>query len=132
MSVEKEHPLTVAIDFDGVISDFSKGWQGIENIGDPLPGAKGFLQWCKENNIVTILHSCRLNPMDPFTGEQRIGVSKILLDWFVRHDLTVPDIFWTEPGKPFAHYYVDDRGFRFPSEESAFSFGTVIALLGSG
>lgn len=122
MNAENEHQLTVAIDFDGVISDFSKGWQGIDVMGDPLPGAKEFLKWCKENNIITILHTCRLNPIDPFTGEQRTGISKILLDWFIRHGLVIPDIFWTKPGKPFAHSYVDDRGINFQPRYTSMGF----------
>lgn len=31
---------TVAVDLDGVLADYSTGWQGIEHIGDPIPGAR--------------------------------------------------------------------------------------------
>lgn len=42
-TIETHRPV-VAIDVDGVIADYSKGWQGEEHIGDPLPGAREFLQ----------------------------------------------------------------------------------------
>jgi len=52
-------PPTIAVDLDGVICDYSKGWRGVGNFGDILPGARDKLQELKKEGWCIIIFTCR-------------------------------------------------------------------------
>lgn len=99
---------SVAIDIDGVIADYSMGWQGDDFIGDPLPGAREFLQSLREDGYKVILHSCRS--------------TKRLVEYCFKHMLPYdyinenPELVSPNPGKPAATVYLDDRGLCFEGD----------------
>jgi hypothetical protein len=107
---------TVAVDFDGVIHAYSKGWQDGTIYDEPLPGAFDSLRALMETYAVFI-HTTR----DPATvGRWIKAQSGIETAWFeVIED--VPE-FWNEQGvllitsrKFPAVAYIDDRAIRFES-----------------
>jgi len=99
------HKPTIAIDVDGVLADYSKGWQGAHKIGNPLPGAKEFLQRLREAGWKIILFTTR--------------GSRFVADWCKEHGLIYDEINdnsslrGENPGKPIATVYLDDRGITF-------------------
>lgn len=100
---------TVAIDLDHTIAaqGENSSWPG-----PPLPGAEKFLRELV-NHADVIIHSCR-------SDCQRQGV-KAIQDWFAAHDmrdlLSLIHIQEKGEGKPIAHVYLDDRGWRFTGGE---------------
>ena len=90
---------TLAIDFDGVIHDYSKGFQGLENAYDPpKEGAKEALQYFKsEGYIIKILSS---------------RPSHVIRRWLIKYDLS--NLIEEISNHKFpATVYIDDRGFLF-------------------
>lgn len=95
---------TICVDLDGVLADYSQGWQGIDHIGDPLPGAVEFVKKLNKLGRVVIF-TCRCNPAvnkDVIMAEAHVAV------WLVKHDFEYDEIC-TERGKPIASAYIDDR-----------------------
>lgn len=104
---------TVAVDFDGVIHAYSKGWQDGTIYDPPLPGALDGLRSLMERYAVFI-HTTR-EPMQ-------------VARWLHEHGFDcTPDPggleFWNEVGGPLlitqrklpAIAYIDDRAIRFES-----------------
>jgi hypothetical protein len=107
---------TVAVDFDGVIHAYSRGWQNGTIYEEPLPGAFDALRKLMDTYAVFV-HTTR----DPKqVGRWIKARSGIETAWFeILED--VPE-FWNERGtllvtqrKLPAVAYIDDRGIRFES-----------------
>jgi len=91
--------MTLAIDFDYTIHDNAHPVPG-RKMGPPMPGAKEALELFKRHGHEIIIHSCN-NP-------------RVIRDWMLYWQVPF-DSIWTEPGKPIADFYIDDRAFRFTS-----------------
>ena len=90
---------TIAVDFDGVIHQYSKGFQGLENAYDPpMPGALESLIALKEKGFRLIIVSSR--PVE------------IIKQWLIQYqmDRLFDDVSNT---KHPARYYIDDHAVRF-------------------
>lgn len=122
--MSEERQVTLAIDFDGTIYRYTRGWKGVEDFSEePMPGAIEFLEEWSKKGAILIIHSARLSGVD-FKGifpsssvtqlQQR---TSLMLDWFLAHGLSEETArslhFWTFPGKPHATIYIDDRAWRF-------------------
>lgn len=107
LTIEARRPV-VCIDVDGVLADYSKGWQGAHRIGDPLPGAKEFLQRLRDAGWKIIIHTTR--------------GSVFIAGWCAEHGLVYDeindnsDLRGENPGKPIATVYLDDRGVTFTGD----------------
>lgn len=102
-------PPTICIDFDGVIADYSKGFQGQDVFGSIMPGAREGILELKSRGWKIIIFSCR--PDTP-------ALRKYLADNGIAFDsINVNDQQFegSNPGKPFADIYLDDRAIRFKS-----------------
>ena len=114
-------PKTIAVDFDGVIHAYSKGWQDGTIYDPPLPGALEALATLMATHAVFI-HTTR----DPGA----------VAGWLGEHGFdTLIDIdgpthpkreFWNDQGvllvtdrKLPAVAYIDDRGIRFHNWQQA-------------
>lgn len=106
--------LTIAVDFDGVIHHYSKGWHDGICYDKPKEGALEIIaNWLAEYNVYI------LSTRNPFEIEE----------WLKKHnapfkfrviDPNSKEIFWTEDGvvgitnrKLAAFIYIDDRAYRF-------------------
>lgn len=78
----------IAIDFDNTIVEGDKA----------LEGAKDAISRFRERGHKVIIHSCN-NPK---------WIERTLNNLDIRFDA-----IWTEPGKPIADLYVDDKGWHF-------------------
>lgn len=95
---------TVCVDLDGTIARYD-GWKGIEHFGDPLPGAKEFLERLGENYKI-LIYTTRCN--EQMNGEVPHQLRNRVEAWLQRHQLRYDDIH-TGQGKPMCIAFIDDR-----------------------
>ena len=96
---------TIAIDFDGVIHQYSKGFQGLTNAYDPpMPGVLGALKKLKDSGYRLIIVSSR--PVKP------------IHQWLEKYNMSeyFDDVSNT---KHPAKYYIDDHAIRFDKKDSS-------------
>lgn len=95
---------TLAVDFDGVIHQYSKGFQGLDNAYDPpMEGARETLQRLKDQGYVLKIMSSR--------------PALVIEEWLEKYEMA--DLFDTVSNSKFAAtVYLDDRGFHFTDWES--------------
>ena len=106
--LEKERS-NLAIDFDGVIHNFNKGWYDGTCYGAPIEGSLEAIKiLSKKYNI--IIFSSKALPDRPLvdgkTGKQLIN------EWLEKYDVLkyIDNITYY---KPRAEYYIDDKGISF-------------------
>jgi hypothetical protein len=103
--------MTLAIDFDGVLHSYSKGWNDGTIYDSPVPGAMDALHRLMRDHAVFIL-----------TARHTADVAK----WLEGHGFTCTlrhdGKFWNRRGvllvtdrKLPAAFYIDDRALRFTS-----------------
>jgi hypothetical protein len=104
---------TVAVDFDGVIHAYSKGWQDGSIYDEPVPGAFTSLRVLMSEYAVFV-HTTR-DPIQVGRWLHERGDFDVSLD-------TGHEVFWNEKGtllitnrKLPAVAYIDDRAIRFES-----------------
>lgn len=109
--------LTVAIDIDGVLADYSEGWKGVEHFGPPTAFAVELTKQIAEFADI-IIFSCRLNDdlNKQYTRSERFN---LVVNWLNKHGIIYHHI-WTEQGKPYAKVFIDDRAV-FCNEKSELS-----------
>ena len=100
---------TVCVDLDGVLADYSKGWQGVDVIGDPLPGAVAFTRELSSFCEV-VIYTTRCNPEANKPECVDLLVNRVRA-WLDKHGFVYADIY-SGVGKPTASAYVDDRAVR--------------------
>lgn len=93
---------TIAIDFDGVIHQYSKGWQDGSIYDPPMEGALEAVKRLASNNKLVIF-STRAK-------DSRMHMEMII--WLDLHGFA-PYISSVTHEKVIAHIYIDDRGLRF-------------------
>lgn len=95
---------TLAVDFDGVVHRYSKGWQGGAIYDPPVRGTTSALHKLSQRYELVL-----------FTAREDLAAVR---RWLVYHNLhhLFADV---TNRKPAAWAYVDDRGVRFSSWEQA-------------
>ena len=101
----------LAIDFDGVVHTFDKGWHDGTCYGEPINGS---IEAIKElsNKYNIIIHTAKVKEDRPLVGGKS-GID-LVKDWIDKHGLTsyVSEITCE---KPRAKYYIDDKAIHFTS-----------------
>jgi adenylylsulfate kinase-like enzyme len=94
---------TLAVDFDGVIHKYSRGFQGLDNAYDPpMEGAMEVLQRLKDSGYVLKIMSSR--------------PALVIEEWLEKYEMT--HLFEAVSNSKFAAtIYLDDRGFHFTNWE---------------
>lgn len=102
---------TIAVDFDGVIHQYSRGWQDGTIYDPPMPGAIEALERLHRRYRVVIL-TTRVNPDMPGGNEQL----KRVIDWLEEQGFE-EGVHFDEVthAKPPAVVYIDDRALHFTS-----------------
>ena len=99
----------VAIDFDGVIHDFDKGWHDGTCYGEPLPGSiEAIKNLSKKYNIIIFTAKAKKNR--PIVNG-KTGV-ELVKEWLEKYDL-LDYVNEITSEKPRAKIYIDDNGYRF-------------------
>lgn len=94
---------TIAIDFDGVIHRYSKGWKGMDNAYDPpSDGAIEAIKRLKSQGYHLVVFSSRQ--------------TDVIKKWLEKYELSEYFDDVTNTKVP-AKVYIDDRGYRFTSWE---------------
>ena len=108
---------TLAVDFDGVIHRYSKGWQDGSIYDEPMPGAFPAIELLMDRYAVVVFTTRNQVPVAKWIGE-RSGLD-VRVD--VPGDPDPPE-FWNTRGmllvtnrKLPAVAYIDDRAIRFES-----------------
>jgi hypothetical protein len=116
---------TVCVDFDGVIAK-NEGWKGVETFGDPIPGAKEFLENLAKVYDV-IIFTCRCT--EGINGIEKGNLlANRVREYLDEHGMTYHKI-WNEQGKPIAKAYVDDRGISCRPEDDPMAYEKVLLML---
>ncbi len=101
--------LKIAVDFDGVIHRYSKGWHDGTVYDPPMPGCYATLKRLKERGHKIIIFTTRGNDK---------ALKEEAAEWLKKHK--IPYDTFHSGGKPPAHVYLDDRALRFTEWEKAF------------
>jgi ribonucleotide monophosphatase NagD (HAD superfamily) len=99
--------MTIAVDFDGVLHLYSKGWNGGEIYDEVVPGAKQAMEQLKAAGHKIYIFSTRSNKIFHKEGNQ----DKLMKDWLEKNEIPF-DKIWTF-GKPMADLFIDDRAIGF-------------------
>ena len=105
-----KRPKSICIDFDGVIHDYRKGWQGIDVFDRVLPGASEATRQLREAGYMIIIHTSR---NDSPALREFLDKNSICFD-HINHNPYQPE--GSDRGKVIADVYLDDRGVRFTGD----------------
>lgn len=106
---KKSRKKTIAIDFDGVLHQYSKGWLKVDYVYDPpVAGAAQALIKLKEQGYKIYVFSVRTNSIYHKDAKHQ---AKIMAEWLQEHGIPY-DRIWTF-SKPLADIYIDDRAIGF-------------------
>jgi hypothetical protein len=106
---------SIAVDFDGVIHRYGKGWHDGTIYDEPIAGAREALARIHRRYRVVIF-TIRVNPDQPGHDRQRERMD----EWLARHGFVVGDHYdEITHVKPPALAYIDDRALHFLDWEQA-------------
>jgi hypothetical protein len=100
----------VCLDLDGVLAKYS-GWEGLDKIGAPIPGALDFAWSLAEiADIVIFTTRCSLDTGGeaPATRLSPRQLRIKIIEWLEKHKFPYTDVY-TGEGKPRAAAFIDDR-----------------------
>lgn len=108
----------VAIDFDGVIHTFDKGFYDGTCYGDPIPGSiEAIKSISKKYNI--IIFTAKAKPNRPLVNG-KTGV-ELVKEWLDKHGI-LECVSEITSEKPRAKVYIDDHGYRFENWDDTLNF----------
>ena len=107
----------VAIDFDGVIHNFDKGWHDGTCYGEPLPGSINAIKsLSKKYNIIIFTAKAKKNR--PLVNG-KTGV-ELVKEWLEKYGL-IDFVSEITSEKPRARVYIDDKGVTFKNWKQTLS-----------
>lgn len=106
MAKDKKHQKTIAIDFDGVLADYSNGWQGDDVFGDAIDGASAATGVLKKDGWKIIIFTTRkvTDKLKAWLKDNEISYD------YINENPEGPD---NTSGKVIADIYLDDRAVTF-------------------
>lgn len=108
----------LAIDFDGVIHNFNKGFYDGTCYGEPLPGSLDAIRELSQKYNI-IIYTAKAKPDRPLingkTGTQLVE------EWLKKHNV-FQYIDYVTAEKPRAILYIDDNGYRHTNWENTLNF----------
>ena len=99
----------VAIDFDGVIHNFNKGWYDGTCYGKPIKGSVEAIKKLSEKFRI-IIFTAKVKSSRPIVNGKD-GL-ELVTDWLEKHGL-LDYINEITCEKPRAQIYIDDKGYKF-------------------
>lgn len=116
--------LRYIIDFDATLAYYERGWSknlGVEFFGDPIPGAKEFVDnLCKHvgndgKHPYIVIYTRRMSEIDE---SRRPSLKKALAAWLNKHSFYWNEIY-DSYGKPDGTAFIDDRAVQCRPLENA-------------
>jgi hydroxymethylpyrimidine pyrophosphatase-like HAD family hydrolase len=101
-----ERPRTIAVDFDGVLAEYS-GWKGVEVLGAPRMDVIKVLRVLRQEGWKIVVHTTR--------SEQDI-ISYLSLHEIPYDEINRNSHYPSVSGKPVATVYWDDRAVRYSGD----------------
>lgn len=101
---------TIAIDFDGVIHAYSKGWQDGTIYDPPIKGVREAMESLRKKFWVMVF-STRATPR-LVNGVDQKGQADEIREYLTRHKIPCDQVY-TGYGKPLCKLLVDDNVYRF-------------------
>lgn len=102
---------TIAVDFDGVIHKYSKGWQDGSIYDLPHKGAYEALKYLKDLGFEIVIYSTRCYDRT-VNGVLQLNQVEEMKKWLKQHHI-VYDKIHTDPDKPLCVLFIDDNSYRF-------------------
>ena len=106
--------MKIAVDFDGVIHKYSKGWHDGTIYDGPMEGCYDAMCQLRDRGHEIVIYSSRAFARETSKRSQRSAMK----DWLRLHKIPFDSI--ATEGKPPAHVYLDDRALRFTNWEDVF------------
>jgi hypothetical protein len=114
----KDDINNLAIDFDGVIHTYDKGWHDGTCYGKPIPGAlRSIRQLSKKYKI--IIYTAKAKPDRPLVNG-KTGI-ELVEDWLKKYKF-YKYISKITAEKPRAFLYIDDNAYRFVNWDDTINF----------
>lgn len=108
----------IAIDFDGVIHNFDKGYYDGTCYGEPISGAiEAIKQLSKDYKI--IIFTAKAKPDRPLVNG-KTG-TELVKEWLEKYEI-LNCILEITAEKPRAKIYIDDNGYRFTEWKKTLKF----------
>lgn len=99
----------IAIDFDGVIHTFDRGWHDGTCYGEPIAGSLDIVKSLSERYNV-IIFTAKARPDRPLVNN-KTG-KELVTEWLEHHNVLQYVVEVTHE-KPRAQYYIDDKAIKF-------------------
>lgn len=100
----------IAIDLDGVLHKYSKGYDDGTIYDGPIPGAQNALSILSKKYHIVIFST--RNHDRVIRGKAEKHQVKEMEAWLKKHKLAYDEIH-TAPGKPICKLFIDDKAYRF-------------------
>jgi hypothetical protein len=108
----------IAIDFDGVVHTFDKGYHDGTCYGSPIDGSlEAIKELSKKYNIV--IFTAKAKPCRPLVNN-KTG-TELVRDWLEKHNV-LKYVSEITAEKPRAFLYIDDKGYRFENWPDTMKF----------
>jgi hypothetical protein len=108
----------IAIDFDGVIHNFDKGYYDGTCYGEPISGSLEALKFLSKQYKI-IIFTAKAKPDRPLVNG-KTGV-QLVSEWLEKHGV-LKYVSEITSEKPRAVLYIDDNGYRFNNWENTLNF----------
>lgn len=102
---------TICIDFDGVLHNYSKGWQDGTIYDGPKPGAAQAMSRLLELGYEVVIYSTRCYSRF-IKGAYQESQVKEVQEWLKKWQIPYSYIYLSSE-KPLCSLFVDDRAYRF-------------------
>lgn len=104
---------TIAVDFDGVLHRYSKGWQDGTIYDPPTDGAKEAMERLKAEGYRILIYSTRCSTK-AINGRYQNSQAGDVQAWLEKHGIPFDEIHTGD--KPFVFWTLDDRVTRFTGD----------------
>lgn len=108
----------IAIDFDGVIHTFDKGWYDGTCYGEPLPGSlEAIIKLSEVYNV--IIFTAKAKPSRPLVNG-KTGV-QLVREWLEKYEV-IEYVSEITAEKPRSQIYIDDKGYHFQNWQDTMNY----------
>ena len=108
----------IAIDFDGVIHTFDKGYHDGTCYGEPIKGSLEAIRFLSKKYNV-IIFTAKAKPSRPLVNG-KTG-TELVREWLEKHNV-MKYVSEITSEKPRSFIYIDDKGYRFTNWEDTCRF----------